>query len=134
MKLRAFNLIMCLTSASFVLVSCSNGSSGNSSGGASNSSELSQYIASLQYYPNKADALAANKNQLLIPVSSPVDLQDIQVNFYGDKNCVNGLNTVKMTGNAALKQGYYLTTDKANFMLVSKFAGGLEEEFSHEFD
>ena len=126
MKLRAFNSALCLITASFLLVSCSNGSSGNSGGGASNNSQLSQYVASLQYYPNKTDALAANKNQLLIPISSPIDLQDIQVNFYGDKNCSNGLSTVKMTGNASLKQGYYLTTDKANFMVVSQFDGGLE--------
>ena len=61
MKLRAFNSAVCLTTASFLLVSCGNGSSGNSGGGTSSSSQLSQYVASLQYYPNKPDALAANK-------------------------------------------------------------------------
>lgn len=120
-------IIIGAIAVSTAIVSCS---SGNNSTASTSSNQLSDYVSSLKYYSDSAEAQASNKNQLLIPVGADVDLKNLQVNFYSDKNCSKILDTAKLDGGAVLKKGYYLTTDKANFLIANKFKGGAQEELS----
>lgn len=124
-KVKVLAIILGTLTSAASISSCSGGSTTSS-----NNSTLSTYIDSLQYFSAESDALANNSHQMLLSVPSPLDLQNISFNLYSDTNCSKIIKTVKLSGTGSLKQGYYLTTHKSNFMITNMLDGGSEDALS----